>query len=162
MTVSTEARNAGLVGRILRLMTGIGLLTLVYFSVRNAGTTWILPTVMWLVGMLVFYLVGHLLIQRFVPNLNRWIGAVVAAAPAGALMFSGIGVAQIAALSYVGISLLLDSVNGDGGCEVMALPGLFTGKRTHLVCIAFSPFDWAESRLTGRNRRIAGDTGEIA
>jgi hypothetical protein len=32
----------------------------------------------------------------------------------------------------------------------MTLPGMLLGKRTHLVCIAFSPIDWLEEKLAAR------------
>jgi len=38
------------------------------------------------------------------------------------------------------------AIRSDGGCEVMSIPAILSGKRTHLVCIAFSPIDWAEER----------------
>jgi hypothetical protein len=31
----------------------------------------------------------------------------------------------------------------------MSIPGVLFGRRTHLVCIAFSPIDWLEERLAG-------------
>ena len=67
-----------------------------------------LPAGLWLIGLFVFYVVLHISIQRLTPNLNRWAGTVIALTPAVTLMFSGNGVAAFAALSYVGISLLVD------------------------------------------------------
>ena len=89
-----------------------------------------------------------LIISKFVPRLNRWLGAVLVAVPVMLRFLSGGVRGQLAAMYYVGGSLFIDSLNGDGGCEVMALPGLILGIRTHLVCIAFSPFDWRDERLT--------------
>ena len=31
----------------------------------------------------------------------------------------------------------------------MTIPGVLMGKRTHLVCVVFSPLDWIEDKLTG-------------
>ncbi len=98
-------------------------------------------------GLLILYTVMHLVISKYVPGLNRWLGAVLAVIPVMLLFFLGGGIGQMAAMSYVGGSLFIDSFNGDGGCEVMAVPGLIFGKRTHLVCIGFSPFDWFEKKL---------------
>ena len=150
MSTTTQAQGARWIGRILRLMTGLGALSLVYFSVRSASNAWILPSAAWFAGIFAFYFAAHALIRRYAPNLNRWVGSVVANVPAVSLILSGIGMAQIGALSYVGISLIVDSVNGDAGCEVMAFPGLLTGQRTHLACIAFSPIDWLEARVSER------------
>lgn len=51
---------------------------------------------------------------------------------------------RLGSVLFVGISLLFTAWRSDGGCEVMTLPGMLLGKRTHLVCIAFSPVDWLE------------------
>ncbi len=50
---------------------------------------------------------------------------------------------------FLGVSLLFTGIRGDGGCEVMTLPGMVLGKRTHLVCIVLSPLDWVEEKVTG-------------
>ncbi len=106
-------------------------------------------------GLLILYTVMHLVIAKYVPGLNRWLGAVLAVVPVMLVFLFGGGIGQMGAASYVGGSLFIDSLNGDGGCEVMAIPGLIFGKRTHLVCIAFSPFDWLEEKLT-LGRKIYG------
>jgi hypothetical protein len=106
-------------------------------------------------GLVILYAVMHLAIGKYVPRLNRWLGAVLAVVPVALLFLFGGGIGQMGALTYVGGSLFIDSLNGDGGCEVMAIPGLVFGKRTHLVCIAFSPFDWLEEKLLLR-RKIFG------
>jgi hypothetical protein len=106
-------------------------------------------------GLIVLYTVMHLIISKFVPRLNRWLGAVLAVVPVMLLFLIGGGIGQLGAMTYVGGSLFIDSLNGDGGCEVMAIPGFILGKRTHLVCIAFSPFDWLEEKLT-LGRKIYG------
>ncbi|MFB3106773.1 MAG: hypothetical protein ACE1ZA_17870 [Pseudomonadales bacterium] len=45
------------------------------------------------------------------------------------------------------VRLLIDSMNGDAGCEVMASPGLLLRKHTHLACLLFTPLDWVENKL---------------
>ncbi len=91
----------------------------------------------------------HLAISRFVPSINPWLGAVIAVTPVF-LVFALVGPAlRFAALMFIGVSLVVTAIRSDGGCEVMTLPGMLTGKRTHLVCIVFSPLDWIEDKLTG-------------
>ncbi len=54
---------------------------------------------------------------------------------------------------------MFTGIRDEGGCEVMTLPGMILGKRTHLVCIVLLPLDWVEEKLTGlkeRNRSIPG------
>ena len=57
-------------------------------------------------------------------------------------------------MTYVGISLLIDFIRADSGCEVMALPGLVFGNRTHLACIALSPIDMLEEKLAERTGSV--------
>lgn len=106
-------------------------------------------------ALTVLYTAMHLLISKYVPRLNRWLGAVLAITPAVLFFLFGGGIGQVGAISYIGGSLFIDSINGDSGCEVMALPGIFSGERTHLACIVFTPLDWIEEKLTFK-RQIFG------
>jgi len=106
-------------------------------------------------GLIILYTALHLIISKYVPRLNRWLGALLAITPAALLFLLGGGIGQMGAMSYIGGSLFIDSFNGDSGCEVMALPGIFSGERTHLACILCSPLDWIEEKLTFE-RRIFG------
>lgn len=105
-------------------------------------------------GLVVFYTVMHLVVSRLVPSLNRWFGALLAIAPVflvwlfgqgGGPLF-GQGEGGTGAITYIGISLLIDALRADAGCEVMAIPGLIFGNRTHLACIVFSPIDAIEKQ----------------
>ena len=62
----------------------------------------------------------------------------------------GQGEGGTAAITYIGVSLLIDVMRADSGCEVMAIPGLVLGNRTHLACIVFSPFDAIEESRRSR------------
>ena len=107
---------------------------------------WIMKTIAAAVAVVGFYALVHYLLSTFVPHLNRWLGAVLAVAPVAALFFFGPSWARVASLLFIGVSLVLIAVLGDPGCEVMAIPGLFSGKRTHLACILFTPLDWVEQK----------------
>jgi len=151
-TVPTAIRRAGPLGRVLRLLLAgfIGLTVAPHFlsaswqnNLKIAAST---------AALLIFYTAMHLVIARYAPRVNRWLGALLAIAPATLVFFLGGGIGQMAALSYIGASLLVDSFNADIGCEVMAVPGLFSKQRTHLACIVFSPVDWLEQKLLGWRR----------
>ena len=135
------------IGRILRFVLGALMLGLVAPNIVRASWT----TDAIIVGVIVVLLAGytaiHLAVWRFTPNLNRWLGAVLAVAPAALVFVLGDGIGQVSAVTYVGGSLLIDSINGDAGCEVMAVPGIMCKKRTHLACLLFSPLDWLEAKL---------------
>jgi hypothetical protein len=98
-------------------------------------------------GEFLFYAVLHLVISRFFQRVNSWLGALLAVAPVAAVFLLSDAPGRLGTLLFVGISLLFTAGRADGGCEVMTLPGMVFGKRTHLCCIAFSPIDWAEERI---------------
>ena len=94
----------------------------------------------------------HFVINKYAVNLNRWTGAFLAVAIVALLFIFGGPLGQVASVAYIGISLVLQAVRGDGGCEVMSIPGLLFGRRTHLVCITFSPIDWIEEHVANRHK----------
>jgi hypothetical protein len=154
-TTAQDSHRAGPIGRILRLAMAVLITVIVtpYYLTTSSQSNLKIAAVIG--GLVIFYTLMHLVISKYVPGLNRWLGAILAIVPATLLFLLGGGIGQMAAMTYVGGSLFIDSLIGDGGCEVMAIPGLIFGKRTHLVCIAFSPFDWLEEKLTLR-RKIYG------
>ena len=96
-----------------------------------------------------FYSIIHFAVSRYVTGLNPWYGAALAVAPVIIVFAVGGPLGRVASVAFVGVSLLLQAIRGDGGCEVMAMPSMLFGRRTHLVCIFFSPIDWVEKHLTG-------------
>ena len=145
-----EGITAKPVGRVLRLLMGTALTYHVLAGhMISEETTLNLQVAGIVSGLLVFYAVVHLAIAKFVPSINAWLGAVIAVAPVF-LVYALVGPAgRLGSLLFIGVSLVATAVRSDGGCEVMTLPGLLMGKRTHLVCIVFSPLDWIEDKLTG-------------
>lgn len=151
-----EGLQAGMIGRTLRMLVGAGLVIEGGRHLLGAGVLLLLPTVGVILAELVFYAAMHLLIVRFFGRVNPWIGAALAVMPVAAVFFLSDAPGRLGTLLFVGISLVATAWRADGGCEVMTLPGMLFGRRTHLVCLAFSPVDWAESRLS---RRRPGDPG---
>ncbi|MDH3458752.1 MAG: hypothetical protein OER90_18070 [Gemmatimonadota bacterium] len=140
---------AGIIGRTLRLMLG-GLLAWMTFTVMRAeDQAFNLRVLAVGSGVTVFYGVVHFVVVRFGAHLNRWLGAALAVAPVVLVFAFGGSVGRVAAVAYIGVSLLLQAVRGDGGCEVLAIPAVALGRRTHLMCLLFSPIDWVEKHLTG-------------
>ncbi len=149
-TASTEATRSRPIGRILRFLMGGFMLSLILPQIITASWTNDALIAGTIVALLVVYTGIHLAVWRFAPNLNRWLGAVIAVLPAVLVFVFGGGIGQASAVGYIGGSLLIDSFNGDAGCDVMALPGILCGKRTHLACLVFSPLDWLEDKLFAR------------
>jgi hypothetical protein len=108
------------------------------------------------IALVLFYTLMHYAVSRYLPNINRWLGAALAVTPVFLVWLLGQGGGPIlgqgeggtAAITYVGLSLLVDFMRADSGCEVMAIPGLILGNRTHLACIALSPIDALEEKLS--------------
>jgi hypothetical protein len=154
---STErgTRRAGPIGRILRFLMAASLIATVIPHYLESSWQSNLKIAAAIGGLIVLYTVMHLIIAKYAPRLNLWLGVLLAIAPATLLFLLGGGIGQMGALSYIGGSLFIDSWNGDIGCEMMAVPGILCGKRTNLVCVAFSPFDWFEQKLIHGHKLFA-------
>ena len=146
-SLTVGATRSRPIGRILRFLMGGFMLAPIVSPIVAASWMNTAKFAGTIVGLVVGYTAIHLAVWRFAPNLNRWLGAVVAVTPAVLVFVLGGGIGQAAAIGYVGGSLVIDSINGDAGCEVMAIPGIVCGKRTHLACLVFSPLDWLEDKL---------------
>jgi hypothetical protein len=153
-----EGRTAKPVGRVLRLLMGTALTIHAAQHMISGDTTLNLQAAGIVLGLLLFYTVVHLAISRFVPSINAWIGAVIALAPAILIFVLLDPSLRFSLVLFIGVSLVVTAIRADGGCEVMTLPGMLMGKRTHLVCIVFSPLDWIEEKITGRVSTAKGDT----
>jgi len=64
----------------------------------------------------------------------------------------GGGKGALAAVTFLGISLVVAGVRAAPGCELMAVPGLLFGKHAELACLIFSPLDRLERKLRSKRR----------
>lgn len=140
------------VGRILRSLLGVFLVVTVWPFFRNAASNRILGAVLVVVSLTVFYAVVHWLVSSYLPKLNRWLGAFLAILPVFLVFAFGGSLGQVGALSFLAVSLLLAAIRADAGCEVMSIPSLVFGRRTHLMCLLFSPLDWVEEKIVAALR----------
>ena len=62
---------------------------------------------------------------------------------------------EVAVWVWLGGSMLVAAARGYGGCEVLAIPNLVTGRRDQIGCILYTPIDRAEAR------RAAGQRGAL-
>ena len=145
-------------GRALRILLGLVLIVYtvpVYFQVpmRLAVGAWLL--VLGLVGV---YSLLHIVLSRHVVVFVPSLGAVVAngllivlyVVGGSGLPIFGNGKGQLAAVTFLGLSLVVAGVRAAPGCEVMAIPALFFGKHTELACLIFSPLDKLERKLRSK------------
>ena len=153
-----QPRQAPLVGHVLRILLGLVLtvyVTPVYFQVplRVAVGAWLLG-----LGLIGTYCLIHIVVSRRIVAFGSCLGAVVAfgllvtlyIAGASGLPILGHGKGQLAAATFLGISLVVAGVCAAPGCELMAIPGVFFGKHTELACLIFSPLDKLERKLRSK------------
>jgi hypothetical protein len=137
------------VGRILRLLLGAWLVFALWPFFRGAGSSQILGAVLVVVGLALFYTLLHWLVSSFWTKVNCCLGACLAILPVLLVYVFGGVVGQVGVAGFLAISLLLAAVRGDAGCEVMSIPALVFGRRTHLMCLLFSPIDRIEEKIVG-------------
>ena len=159
--MAERIKKAGPIGRTLRLILAIFLVAIDVPVLLEAGRAYNLRTLGLVIALTFFYMLMHWVVSRHLRNLDRWLGAILAVTPVFLVWFFGQGGGPLfgqgeggtAAITYIALSLLIDVVRSDSGCEVMAIPGLILGNRTHLACIAFCPVDaMEETRDAGADR----------
>lgn len=123
------------------------MLYMVYRGIQTADSSYLTSAGITITLILAFYIALHYVIANYFASVNKWLGALLAIAPVALVYLFVEPAGDFSAVTYVGASLILMAVRGDGGCEVMAFPALVVGRFTHLVCIAFSPIDWLEEKI---------------
>jgi CHASE2 domain-containing sensor protein len=149
------------VGRALRILFGLALILYVapvYFRIPVHVTIGSLLLVLGLIG--VYCLINMLVVRQIVP-FSPALGAIVASGllialyvvGGSGLPIVGRGKGQLAAITFLGVSLVIAGLRALPGCEVMAIPSLLFRKHAELPCLIFSPLDRLESKLQ-RNRDV--------
>jgi hypothetical protein len=143
------------VGRVLRILLGLMLTVYVapvYFRVPVRVAVGSLLLMLGLIGV---YSLIHIVLSRTIVAVAPRFGAVVvngllvAVCIAGGFgsPIAGHGKGQLAAVTFLGISLVVAGMRAAPGCEVMAIPGLLFGKHSELACLIFCPLDRLERKL---------------
>jgi hypothetical protein len=153
-----QPRHAPPVGRTLRILVGLALIvyvTPVYFQVPAGVSVEVLLLMLGLTGV---YSLIHIVISRRIIAFGPRLGAVVmpgllvalciASVPGSPILRRGVG--DLAAVTFLGISLVVAGVRAAPGCELMAIPGVLFGKHTELACLTFSPLDRLERKLRSK------------
>ena len=146
------------VGRTLRLLSGFALLFYVSPIYFEAGLNFNLASLGVAAGLTIFYIVLHYLVSRYFSGINPWLGALVSVIPVALVFVFGMprnlifgrGEGAVGAMAFIGVSLFIDFIQNDSGCEVMAIPGLLSKKRTHLACLTLTPIDILETKLSAK------------
>ena len=156
-----QTNQAPPVARSLRILLGVVLIVYtmpVYFHVPMRIAVGASVIVLGLIGV---YSLIHIVVSRRIVVFGPFLGAIVANMLLVALYFAGAsglpmlgrGKGQLAAVTFLGVSLVVAGVRAAPGCEVMAIPGVLFGKHTELACIIFSPLDRLERKL-GSKRQV--------
>ena len=167
----SRAREIGPIGTTSRVLVGVSALGV---PIALEGVTW------WDVGaMVVVALVlapaARLILlgfERYAPVARtRVLGACSPVTCSLLALLFGISAAASVATpangdlvfwGFLGCSMLVAALRGDGGCEVLALPNAISGRRDRVGCIIFTPIDAAEARRTHRPQQPGRSTHEPA
>ena len=76
------------------------------------------------------------------------IATVIGAAVAIDVLTAASG--EVALWVWLGGSMLVAAARGYGGCELLAIPNLISGRRDQVRCILYTPIDRAEARRAAR------------
>ena len=146
------------VGRVLRFLLGIGLVAEVLPFFVQAESVRVLGAISVTLGITMLYALMHWFVSSFLTRLNRWLGAGLAILPVVVVFALGGTLGQVGAITFIGVSLLLAAIRADAGCEVMSIPAVMFGRRTHLVCLLFSPIDWLEKKIVNAMQTAGTNT----
>src|SRR5205809_7353596 len=113
-----------------------------------------------MLALIGIYSLIHIVVSRRIVAFGPFLGAIVAngllvalyVAGASGLPILGHGKGQLAAATFLGLSLVVAGLRAAPGCEVMAIPGLPFGKHTELACLIFSPLDRLARQLQSQRR----------
>jgi hypothetical protein len=147
------------VGRVVRILLGLVLMIYVvpvYFQVPARVAVASLLLMLGLIGVcsLIHIVVSRQIVRSGpLPGAVLGLGLLVALYVAGgsALPILGRGKGQLAAVTFLGTSLVIAGVRGVPGCELMAIPGVLFGKNTELACLIFSPLDRLARKLRNKH-----------
>jgi hypothetical protein len=145
---------------MLRVLLGLVLIVYVapvYFRVPTRVAVGSLLVILELIG--VYGLIDIVAARRIVIVFSTRLATVavhvllVAVYVAGAsrLPIFGHGTGQLAAVTFLGTSLVVAGVRALPGCELMAIHGVFFRKDTELACPVFSPLDRLERKLRSKH-----------
>ena len=156
-----QPRKAPPIGRALRILLGLVLMAYVAPFYLQVGARIAVGSFLLMVGLIGVYSLIHIVVSRGIVAFSPFFWVIVANGLLVVLYFSGAsalpifghGKGQLAAVTFLGVSLVVAGVRAAPGCEVMAIPSVLFGKHTELACIIFSPVDRLERKL-GSKRQV--------
>ena len=152
---SEQPRRAPPVGRVLRTVLGLVLIVYVapvYFRVP-------LRVAVGSFGLMLGFIAVNSLIFVSLRLIGSALGSILMHGLIVALYIAGISrlpvlggsKGQLAAVTFLGISLVVAGMRALPGCELVAIPAFLFQMETDLACPIFSPFDKLERKLRRKN-----------
>ena len=153
---SEQPRRTPPAGRALRTVLGLILIAYVAPVYFRLPLRIVIGSLVLTLGFIVLYSLILVSLQRIGSLLASILthGLIIALYNAGfsRLPIVGGGKGQLAAVTFLGISLVIAGMRALPGCELMAIPALFFRVETDVACPIFSPFDKLERKLRRKNR----------
>jgi hypothetical protein len=152
----TIGRQTTPIGRVVRFI--LGLLLILYAGLSTISLTnrvAVLPLLASFLGILVVYFVAYLALEKpLLARMNPWLNALVFVVPSLVIVFAPLFPAplQVGMILYWGVTSVLNSLIGYGGCEVLAVPTLVYKRRYDVYCPT-NVFDAAEQAIAGNRRK---------
>jgi hypothetical protein len=145
------------VGRVVRILLGLLLIVYVTPIYLRLPARVFFGLLLLMTGLLVAYCLVHT-VSRRVAAFGPYLATIFVHALLIVLYVAGFsrapvvggGKGQLAAVMFLGISLVIAGIRGVAGCELMAIPDLFLRKDVELSCLIFSPLDKLERRLRNK------------
>ena len=143
---------------MLRILLGLALMIYVTPVYSQVPVRVAVGSLLLMLGLIGIYSLIHILVSRRILAFGPFLGAIVAngllvalyVAGASGLPILGHGKGQLAAVTFLGTSLVVAGVRAAPGCELMAIPGVLFGKHTELACLIFSPLERLERKLRSK------------
>jgi len=145
-------RGIGSIGTTVRILLGIGALTLAFFPDRPSG--W--QVALGLAGMPAAFVAWQLLRTGWDPRPARGTAAGVVGSIVLGTALLGFWPTRPAALLFGGVSLLVAGIRGYAGCEITAIGNWLLHRDDQVGCVVLSPVDLAERHLQERSPDYGG------
>ena len=167
MSAPSHDRQIGPVGTVSRVAVGLVAIAVPVSSAGLGWWEWAALNVFALVATAVTRLViaGF---ERYAPDAfdaRRGLCSAPACVLIGALVALAFGLSaltpadgEIVFWVWLGASMLVGAARGYGGCEVLAFPNAYTGRRDRIGCVVFTPIDAVEARYRARRAIGAAST----
>lgn len=131
--------DLGLFGRIARLLLGTAMVAPIFYhlATSNPPAMFLAELALYFVLSLMAYTIAFYALRGpILSRMNPWVRTAIILTPVLVVLVFDLGPpAFLTGINYyVGVSLIIASLMGYGGCEVVAIPSLLFGRRYIIYC----------------------------